>query len=136
MDFLVRPDVQEALADLNISAGQRRRRVRNAGISIAYNVGVSNDTAITYHTVMLHYVHFAQLQALKTKLGQLGQAFAFFQLALRLELRNQADIGNRADALHAMALVASHSGAYSTRRHLTEIWLMICQAMALLAVAI
>jgi hypothetical protein len=36
-----------------------------------------------------------------------------FHLALRLENRRMADPGNRADALHGMALVASHSGVSS-----------------------
>ena len=39
-DSMRRHDVQEALALHNISAAQRGRRVRNAGISIAYNVAV------------------------------------------------------------------------------------------------
>jgi hypothetical protein len=59
MDSLTRPDVQQALALLNISAGQRRRRVRNAGISIAYNVGVSHETGSTYQIMMLNFDHFA-----------------------------------------------------------------------------
>lgn len=37
-------------------------------------------------------------------------AVAFFQLALRLEPRLRADAGNRADVLHGLALVSSHSG--------------------------
>ena len=40
MGSLSSPDVQEELLRHNISAVQRARRVRNAGVSIAYNAGV------------------------------------------------------------------------------------------------
>jgi hypothetical protein len=40
MGSLTSPDVQEELSRHNISAMQRGRRVRNAGVSIAYNAGV------------------------------------------------------------------------------------------------
>ena len=48
MDSLTRLDVQQVLAHHNISAEQRGRRVRNAGVSIAYNVGVrgADSTAV------------------------------------------------------------------------------------------
>ena len=82
-------DVQEMLALHNISAAARSQRVRNAGMSIAYNVG-----------------------ALQTKLGRWAEAVSCFQLALRMQDGSQQQEGsNRADVLHGLALVSSHSGA-------------------------
>ena len=106
-----RRDVQEALALHNISAAQRGRRVRNAGISIAYNVAVRPSRSRSAAATLQHaHSRIPLLQALNTKLGQLSTAASLFQLALRLEHRRMADPGNRADALHGMALVASHAG--------------------------
>lgn len=82
-------DVQEMLALHNISAAARSQRVRDAGMSIAYNVG-----------------------ALQTKLGRWAEAVSCFQLALRMQDGSEQQEGsNRADVLHGLALVSSHSGA-------------------------
>jgi hypothetical protein len=58
-----RHDVQEALALHNISAAQRGRRVRNAGISIAYNVAVRPAAALLHAHSLTHAS--PSLQALK-----------------------------------------------------------------------
>ncbi len=60
-----------------------------------------------------------------------------FQLALRLEHRDSADVGNRADALHGMALAASHAGCTPTTFMLLFVQFHVIwyQAMAPLAAA-
>jgi hypothetical protein len=51
------------------------------------------------------------LQALQTKLGLWAEAVSCFQLALRLQDGRQQEEGsNRADVLHGLTLVSSHSG--------------------------
>lgn len=51
-----------------------------------------------------------------------------FQLALRLEHRDRADVGNRADALHGMALAASHAGC--TRTTLRFLCSILCHMIS------
>jgi hypothetical protein len=125
-----RPDIQEVLALHNMSATQRGRRLRNAGISIAYNVAVRFAAHHPAHFILIDADVLPLLQALNTKLGQLSTAASLFQLALRLEHRRMADTGNRADALHGMALVASHSGL-STAVYPFLLNFMLHQATAL-----